>query len=167
MKIGIDYGGVCSAHSDFYESKEYTEEVGVNIPDCVDVLKKLKELGHELILVSFCGAKRAKETNEYLNKLQLFDKMYFVKKRDYKDAICRYEGIDVMIDDRLDILQTIKNTDTLWFKYENHPSNLETKFEPQFYASNWLDVANIISAMKPKNLNKDNAINIVKLCYNV
>ncbi len=164
LKIGIDYGGVCSIYSDTYEEKSKTDEE-INVPGCIEALKKLKELGHKLILVSFCGSKRARKTRSYLTKLQLFDNMYFVKKRSFKKDICNHEGLDLLIDDRLDILQTINFTDTLLFKYKNHPSNMNNYFDTTYVSDNWNEIVEILAGLNGKNLRNNKTINVDKLCH--
>ena len=109
LRIGVDYGGVCSASAEHCDSEQ------IDVPGCLETLRLMKQNGHYLVLISFCGAKRAKATREYLEPLNVFDKMYFVKNKLFKNQICQYEGIDVMIDDRQDVLNTITPADTILF----------------------------------------------------
>lgn len=178
LSIGVDYGGVCSWHDDNYEASSKTEadnktnDASINMPDCVESLEKLKSLGHRLVLISFCGASRARKTRAMLEPLELFDVMYFVKKRKYKQLVCQKEGIDIMIDDRLDVLQTIKTAETVLFDMFSHGSNiLESKdslgrshnvskptmvpnktcsYKPDHRVLSWLWVVNIVKNMKQK-----------------
>lgn len=114
LRIGVDYGGVCSASAEHCDSEQ------IDVPGCLETLRLMKQNGHYLVLISFCGAKRAKATREYLETLNVFDKMYFVKNKLFKNQICQYEGIDVMIDDRIDVLNTIMPpADTILFEMQS------------------------------------------------
>lgn len=79
MKIAVDFGGVCSAAGEYEERDEDVVEM-INVPHCI---RQLKGLGHRMMLVSFCGRKRALATRDYLEKKMsgLFDQLFFVKKR--------------------------------------------------------------------------------------
>ncbi len=150
LTIGIDYGGVCSKHDanneDKYEDDNFVGEVGINVPDCLEILRYLKSLGHTLILISYCGVKRANETKKYFRTLQNnpFSELFFVKKRAYKKEICAYRGVDVMIDNRLDILATIAPTYTMHFG--SHMSDVKSKYIADYTVKNWQEVQTIFSA---------------------
>ena len=62
-----------------------------------------------LYLVSYCGARRAEETREQIERLypNLFDELFFVKAKKDKNIILKKYAMDVMIDDNIGILQTI------------------------------------------------------------
>ena len=83
LRIGVDYGGVCSASAEHCDSEQ------IDVPGCLETLRLMKQNGHYLVLISFCGAKRAKATREYLEPLNVFDKMYFVKNKLFKNQICQ------------------------------------------------------------------------------
>lgn len=143
--IGIDYGGVCSWHE--HENDDFTEEVGINIPNCLETLYKLKEEGYQLILISFCGNKRAVLTRKYFYKMDNpFDEMYFVRKRRYKNDVCKRVGVDVMIDDRLDILETLEYAKSIHFK--GHESDNFCKFNPDFHVNSWNEVYDIVKEIE-------------------
>jgi len=167
LTIGIDYGGVCSMHDTRHEDDTFNGEVGINVEGCMESLKQLKSMGHRLILISFCGAKRAHETQKYFLKLpeHPFDEVYFVKKRPSKQKICEYVGSDVMIDDRLDILNVIRNTKTLHFS--SHPSDAECKFTPDYSAKTWQETVEIIKTLKPLGIHRQANLDIQHLIYRV
>lgn len=189
LNIGVDFGGVCSAQAEKYESRaKYTpnekEKEIINIENCVEVLRELRKQGHKLYLVSFCGHTRAIDTRQKLNENYpgLFDALYFVKDRKYKQSICAFLGLDVMIDDRLDVLETISPTQTMLFngapgaeaKYQQPAvyKNKETgkfvqyeKFQPKFVASNWLEVLRLMPLVKSLRLRPDNQVKTKTICY--
>jgi hypothetical protein len=109
LKIGIDVGGVLSHKSDIYEkvSDEIKEIIDMEFAVCS--LKELKEAGHELYIVSFCGKNRAYNTRNQLDRVYpgLFSDMFFVKDKKNKNEILRHKGIDVFIDDTLSVLQNV------------------------------------------------------------
>lgn len=152
LTIGIDYGGVCSISSDTYEDTASIEEAGINVDKCLDTLRELKSIGHRLVLISFCGSRRAQVTKKYLDDMyeNPFSMCYFVKNRKFKKDVCALECVDVMIDDRLDILETIKPAKTIHFS--GHPSDAFCNFTPDYFADNWTDVRNIIDGISPLKL---------------
>ncbi len=97
--IGVDFGGVMS----IYDKGEI--EGSEHKSNSID-MQKLKLLVHRLILISFCGKARAIKTKASILETDkdLFDKIIFVKSKDYKKHVCKRYGCDVMIDDTLDIL---------------------------------------------------------------
>lgn len=165
LTIGIDYGGVCSMHDYKHEDDTFNGEVGINVENCMESLRELKSLGHKLVLISFCGARRARETQKYFYKLpeNPFSEVYFVKKRPSKQKICEFVGADVMIDDRLDILKVIQNTKTLHFK--SHASDADCKYTPDYEAKNWQEVVEIIKTLKPLGLVPQTKMSIQNLIY--
>lgn len=105
MRIGVDYGGVCSVNSIAHEDAKVDDAPPLDFDGCLDALRKLKQDGHQLFLVSFCGRKRANQVRDYLprNFPGLFDALFFVRDKKLKDAVCRIEKLDVLIDDSPDV----------------------------------------------------------------
>lgn len=165
LTIGIDYGGVCSIHDSKHEDESFKGEVGINMDGCLESLQRLSKK-HKLVLISFCGLSRARETKKYLSTLSVnpFSEVYFVKKRPNKQKICEFVGADIMIDDRLDILEVIKNTKTLHFK--SHPSDTYSKFVSNYMADSWLEIEKIIDTLKPVGLVPQKNMSIQSLIYN-
>lgn len=65
MRIGIDVGGVLIEKSYEQNSKEDTQFVLEDVKwtdGAVDCITKLQKDGHELFIISYCGAKRELET---------------------------------------------------------------------------------------------------------
>lgn len=159
--IAIDYGGVCSIHSEQYENNNLDKEIGINMEGCLDALFKLKENGHRLILNSFCGKKRAESTRKYFYTLEaehnkpIFDEIYFVKKRDYKKHICDKVGADILIDDRLDILNLVNPTLTMHFG--THSSDTDSNFKSDYQVNNWEEVLKLIPTIKSLQRQPTNA----------
>ena len=129
--IGIDFGGVLSKHDkSSIDSGEHINTV-IDMPYAVDVLKTLHKEGHSLNIISFCGRRRAYESLQSLadNKLScLFTTQHYVKDRLYKAHICAYIGCHIMIDDRVDILDNIKNNFLIHIQFglenQNHICNI-------------------------------------------
>lgn len=185
LNIGVDFGGVCSAHAEKYESTEKNASKQVeliNVKGCEETLRALRAQGHKLFLVSFCGRSRADNTRAYLQPLGLFDELFFVKDRKYKQNICLLLGLDVLIDDRLDVLETINPTQTMLFtgvagaaeKYEQPAVYKDKKtgkfiqykkFEPDFVANDWAHVLQLIPSVKSLRLLPDNQVKTNTICY--
>ena len=110
LVLGIDIGGVLSAKGGVYERGIGAVSL-MDVPGSLDALKKLKADGHKLVVVSYCGRARAKKTRDVLLSQypDLFDDLVFVGDRKLKRNVCDREGIDVMVDDTLSILQSLRN----------------------------------------------------------
>jgi hypothetical protein len=164
LRIGVDFGGVCSINSEKYENES---RVGVhetiNVPGCVEALRQLRQLGHSLFLVSFCGAKRAETTAKFLitKHPELFERAFFVKKRSYKDNVCLALGLDVMIDDRVDILQTITKSQTIWFSNEEKTQG----YDPTNQCISWAEVLEVVPTLQNLSLDKRVDIALDKYIY--
>jgi hypothetical protein len=148
LKIGIDFGGVLSIHDRTRTSdEEEHQSIEINMPDALTSLTQLKESGHQLYLISYCGERRAYETNKsilkVLPKKKFFDGIYFVRKTTFKSDVCRAIGCDIMIDDRLKILNHIHHTiptmKLLWF------SSTDENYPPDFVkVESWSEVIKTI-----------------------
>ena len=167
--IGIDFGGVLSVHDGGNTEHKNT---CINMPNAKESLEQMKNNGHNLSIVSFCGRSRANETFASLKENELdtmFHSQYYVKKRDSKSGICLYKGIQIMIDDRTEILDDISANGpdgiiTIWFgSKESHPVHKSAK--------DWTEVLEIIDKIKSEKIKINNeiipvpSININKLCY--
>lgn len=122
LRIGIDFGGVLSAHSrNSTRSKEHISTT-INIDSAVESLVNLREFYEcELYLISYCGLARARATKEEVDKLGVFTETYFTKTKLLKNNVCRHLGIDVFIDDTLEVCINVRknsspNTHVIWFQ---------------------------------------------------
>ncbi len=169
LKIGIDYGNVCSSDAASYENESNDNELGINVPDCLSTLRQLRDDGHSLYLVSFCGKKRAMGTKAYFATLEdnPFTELFFVKAREHKKYICQRFGLDVMIDDRTDILESIKDTQTMQFTQYVDPRHINHGgYKPDFRARDWNHAYQLLSnTVQTSNLSMDPSVNIAKYCY--
>lgn len=188
MKICIDFGGVCCIKNNNYEDDKsnYEEDKTnksddktnivdnktdtdntINMPHCLEALQQLSK-DHELYLVSFCGARRANSTRQYLTTTYpgLFKHLYFVKNSSYKNDICRHVGADVMIDDRLDVLNDI-DPEVCCLHFVGDP-NFSDKIDDRYtMMSDWKEVVKCINTLQPKNRKEQplDAKKMKKVCY--
>jgi hypothetical protein len=166
FNIGIDFGGVLSLH----DSKENVTKEHVNtiidMPGAIKSLEKLNSQNNNLYLISFCGKNRAISTNKSIsdNSLAyLFKEQFYVKNASYKKDVCKRLGCNFMIDDREDVLDEVKKSNTeiitiLFGKSQNECLNNNHKC-----AENWEDVVKIISStpffeIKGENISLDKYI---------
>jgi len=150
LRIGVDFGGVLTPHGKDYE-KGQGNISQMNMPGCISALEELKKDGHYLVLVSFCGRSRAESTRKNLPLKDYFDEVYFVKDRKYKNLICQARALDVLIDDRKDILDSLEVTQGILFG--DKP------------AKTWSDVLKLLPTIKSLNLQMDETIDIYRLIY--
>lgn len=154
LKIGIDCGGVLCSSSTFDNNQNNEINTGINIDGAFESITELKNQGHELFLISFCGRHRAEETRHILNESapNIFKELYFVNKKTNKIHVINYLGCDVMIDDRIELLEYIqRNTNCknlIWFVGDpNLEEDCRNKRLPDgiVIAQNWKEVLEICS----------------------
>lgn len=130
FNIGVDFGGVLSIHDSKTTNVSGSEHrnTAINMPLAEDSVKFLKDQGHNLHLISFCGKSRAAETRVSMNDSglsDLFKGMYFVKSKPSKNELCQHLGCHFMIDDNIEILDNIKAHNskivTILFDGDEHP----------------------------------------------
>ena len=123
------------------------------VPGAIQILKKLREDGHELILITARGnilPELQEEAERRIEKVGLdFSKKYF--KQTTKVEIAKLENIDVMIDDRGSICKAMseKNIHGLYLRDINRPKLEENEYLHE--VSNWGEIYRFIY-----NLNKGN-----------
>jgi hypothetical protein len=152
MKIGVDFGGVLSV-TDISGSEH--KNVSINMPHAIESLRQLVDAGHDLYLISFCGRTRAFETRDSIEQHAvsgLFAGQYYVKRKDFKGDICKKLGIDYMIDDCADVLESVvfKNASTRGIL---------------FGPIGWLDVLTKIEAFDDNQNDGNLNIDVNHLCY--
>jgi hypothetical protein len=173
LKIGVDMGGVCSSKSMVYEDDSKEMNVLIDVEDALKYLELLQRDGHELILVSFCGRRRANETRRTLKEKYkgLFDEVFFVKDKKYKKDICEFKNLDVMIDDRTDVLRHIDMPETHLINYVGDLNEdalakcLKCTDVDRTLCYNWADTYKHISNLKSLKRKKKININKSKLLY--
>ncbi|UJR21791.1 hypothetical protein I4U23_024866 [Adineta vaga] len=149
LRIGIDFGGVLCIHDKTRTSEDDEHEsVELNMPDAMASLIKLKESGHKLYLISYCGERRARETKRNLLKIlpskTFFDGLYFTQRTSNKLDVCQALGCDIMIEDRLKTLKHIQRTiptmKFLWFS-----SSEESQPDDMIKVESWSDIMKTIN----------------------
>jgi hypothetical protein len=149
LKIGIDFGGVLSIYDKHCNRSDEDEHqsIEINMPNAIESLIKFKDIGHQLYLISYCGDRRAIETKRSilrtLPRKDLFNELYFVQRTSHKADVCRLLGCDIMIDDKLKILNNIQRIiptmKLIWF------SSSDIYHSPEMLKVNsWCDLIKII-----------------------
>jgi hypothetical protein len=177
LVINIDFGGVLSIHDRDHNGGEHRNTC-INMEDALDALKLLKSKGHLLYLNSFCGKSRAIETQKSI-ELQctdkIFEDLYFVKSKQFKGIVTDALEADIMIDDTLDILLTIRNKHKcpilIWFVGD--PSFDDTHNAPKgiLKVSSWHEILQIVSEIGKskteieKNIPNLNKMDLAKFVY--
>ena len=166
MIIGIDFGGVLSINDTTEQSSTQHRNTTVDMPGAKEAIAHLAK-DHKLFLISFCGKRRAMETKASIAEAGLdkyFTGLYFVKHPDYKAQLTRYLGCNVMIDDNIDVLNNI-----LAYNYKINT----ILFRPQVLtidhssADDWEFVIEIIGDLEENEAERDETIDITRLCYTV
>jgi len=121
LTIAIDFGGVLSITQEMDDILLGHKSTDINIPGSIDALINMKKKGHKLFINSFCGKARAIQTRSSIEQKVpgVFDGLYFVKNKKFKGYITQFIGANVMIDDTLEVLETIREYDSechlIWF----------------------------------------------------
>lgn len=169
LTIGIDFGGVLSIHDRVSDSKALsdTSDEGdhtntlINMPKALESLKELKRLGYKLVLISFCGRKRAVETKASIDQVipGLFDEIFFTVNRDFKGDVCRKTGCDVMIDDRHDVLmsvrKTVPNIKLFWFGGDRDHGSMQA-------VKNWDSLTAWIKKLRREKIEPDPSVDLTR-----
>lgn len=126
LNIGIDAGGVMFVHVERKKNNEDTSTTNWMV-DALSSMQKLKNMGHRLFLVSFAGKKTGEETKRVI-KLDASgfinnEDMFIVNDRKKKGIVCKQQKIDIMIDDRADVLLSVMkdSPSTLCFLFGDCP----------------------------------------------
>jgi len=169
--IGIDFGGVLSIHDRTQNNliDEHTHTT-LNMPNALVSIQKLVDNGHILNLISFCGRTRAYETRDSLDNIKhLFDKQYYVKNAMDKGKICSMIGAHIMIDDRIDILDSVKlnspKTITILFNTATNEGDTCSNSDNHISVKNWDEAFNLIMSLKCNKIHPTGKVNN-KLIYN-
>jgi hypothetical protein len=118
-RIGIDCGGVLFAHDTKYDKTNASHTEDTSSTSCwmsgaLDALEELKKRNCELFIVSFAGKKRGDETRKTIlstvNHLIPENNIFIVNDRKLKGHICKEHNLQVLIDDRKDVLMEAQKT---------------------------------------------------------
>lgn len=164
MIIGIDFGGVLSI--DDILSRTPHRNTTIDMPGAKEAIAQLAK-DHKLFLISFCGKRRAMETKASIIEAGLdkyFTGLYFVKHPDYKAQITRYLGCNVMIDDTVHVLDNIRAHNDKIHTILFNPINLSIRHS---FAKNWETVELILHNSEYNHIERDETIDITRLCYTV
>jgi hypothetical protein len=128
-----------------YETPEYSPSLMSNVDV---VLKKLKQNNHSLFLISqrtnFSSTLAIKWLQVNLSGIFEKDKMFFVEDVADKQNICEKTGIDVFLDDRIKVLNSIKEARKFLFDQYKLFQNEDEKIQPVFSWDNFWEKINSI-----------------------
>jgi hypothetical protein len=163
LRIGVDFGGVLSVLDDGNGKGQQQWNTKIDIPGALKTLNQWKAAGHQLFLISFCGAARARLTaNSIRNQCpNLFDDVMFVRMPSYKWLALWHYGCHVMIDDsEKDVLEHVGiHTPTVArYLFKNVPNEWTTAL-PEFIHQITTEK---FSTIKPKPLPTDL---LKQICY--
>ncbi len=140
--IGCDIGGVVM--------KLGVEEA---IDGALEGINQLIKYGHTVIFISKCGEKFKNITLGWLKQVSMDHiPIFFCRTYDGKIPIAKAQKLDVMIDDRIQVLQTFTpEIRCLWFSDEEKDILETEKSQPELFerlviVKNWdhiLDVLNL------------------------
>lgn len=116
MHICVDVGGVLIIKDQYVKSNEDTE-FGADGPKWMqgwrEALIKLKDAGHKLSILSYCGIQRMNDTVEAFNKVNMNEiipkeRWYFVRSRELKLPKMKEIKADIIIDDTYKIINHVR-----------------------------------------------------------
>lgn len=126
QSLGVDVGGVIIAKVGTLPDTSFSSENFLQTPAMPDAFKVLRQLvdekfGDNVFLVSKCGPKIQAKTLRWLKHHKFYEvsgvkpqHVHFCLQRADKETICRKLGITHFIDDRLDVLMTLKTVPNLY-----------------------------------------------------
>lgn len=114
--IGIDIGNVIiggGGEDTSFFTDDFLETPMLD--GAFSAIRDLVYVGHDVVLISKCGAKVAAKSMAWLQEHDFFeitgldvDVVYFVEKRQEKAPLAESLGVSVMIDDRQDIIDSMQ-----------------------------------------------------------
>ncbi len=121
------------------------------VPGAKEVLKMLKEEGHELIIISARGHEKQEliEITEDIfehNNMNIFNKYYWGVED--KAKICKYENIDLMIDDYIENCKAIANEQIKTIYLQDAPSFIVEDSEYIKTLYNWGEIYRYITDLQ-------------------
>jgi hypothetical protein len=114
LKIGIDIGNVIIGGDgeDTFFTEKFLDTPQVD--GAFHSIKAIVDAGHAVYLISKCGTEVQAKTWDWLDHFKFFEKtgvsaskVYFVHHRMDKQPVAKALSLDVFIDDRRDILQSM------------------------------------------------------------
>ena len=118
--LGVDIGGVIIARAGAGEDTSFSSENYLEareVTDAFEVLKRLvnERFGRRVFLISKAGPRVRAKTMHWLKHHRFFERtgakakqVLFCLERSHKAPLCRELGITHFVDDRLDVLQSLK-----------------------------------------------------------
>jgi hypothetical protein len=113
VRIGIDIGGVIIGGGG--EDTSFFSDNYLKTPEIEDAFKsilQLRDLGHDLHIISKCGPVVEEKSLDWLNTYMYLElvkerNIHFVRKRHLKAPMAQALELDVFIDDRQDIIDSM------------------------------------------------------------
>lgn len=124
VKIGVDIGGVVvEKDGRSREDTSFQEGAANFVPGALECLAKLVADGHELWVVSFCGAAREEATRKLLRSINFAipeKRWVFTRSREEKGPVCAKLGLDHFVDDTQKVVRVVAQacpkTQVWWFR---------------------------------------------------
>lgn len=152
--LGIDIGGVIIARSGANDTSFLTEDY-LNTPELPGAMQAIQRLvegrfGPRVFLVSKAGPRARTRTMRWLKHNHFFERtgikpkhIQFCLERNEKELICRELGLTHFIDDRLDVLASLKSVPN---RFLFDPSSIDGSGVPRsiVVVKSWLDFAGML-----------------------
>jgi uncharacterized HAD superfamily protein len=137
--VGCDIGNVIRNNLD-----------GLPIPDSVETIKELTTK-FDFVFISKCKDKFKENSNKFLTENGLDSyKVFYCLEYDEKVEIAKKNNITIMIDDKIQVLQTFPSTTLkIWLCDDYKKIEGTKKYQKEFYdsvslANNWEEVKEIL-----------------------
>lgn len=127
--IASDIGGVLLAGKHAAEADTADHEAEAEwLPGALDSLRSLCET-HTVYLLSFCGLKTETATRERLRAAGVADwlpeeRWLFCRNRKHKPRLMKEHGIELLIDDRGDIIRNVREQGLVGIQFKDWASAL-------------------------------------------
>ncbi|MEO1028480.1 MAG: hypothetical protein AAFX02_05420 [Pseudomonadota bacterium] len=123
--LGIDIGGVIIQPAETAGDTSFFSSAYLDTPPVADAIEAIAQLreerfGDRICLVSKCGPGVQQKPLNWLENRNFYvltgiapDRVHFCRERADKAPICRRLGVDIFIDDRIDVLRHLETVETL------------------------------------------------------
>ena len=155
-KLGIDIGGVIiqpaeTAGDTSFFSSAYLDTSPVK--DAFEAIAQLREerFGNDIYLISKCGPGVQQKTLDWLSHHNFYEltgvarqHVHFCRDRADKAPICNRLGIDIFIDDRVDVLRHLETVETrIQFQSTEKAKKERASFE-LIKVGSWMDILDLL-----------------------
>lgn len=155
-KLGIDIGGVIIQPAETAGDTSFFSSAYLDTPPVEDAFEAIAQLreerfGDDIYLVSKCGPGVQQKTLNWLSHRNFYEltgvarqHVHFCRDRADKAPICKRLGIDIFIDDRVDVLRHLETVETRIQFQSTDKAKKERASFALIKVDSWVDILDLL-----------------------